>query len=481
MKADPIFNHRAWEHFFPEAPSENEITILIAEDEPIIALDIQKTLSKLGYRVCEIVDTGERAVEAAEEHRPDLVLLDIMLKGEITGIEAGAGIRSRLDTPFVFLTAHADRDTLQRAKLTGPYGYLLKPVTGSELYTTIETAVHRSRLEQKVRDSEKRYRTLVETITHGIAEFDKGGTILFCNTALSRMTGRGCEELEGSSIWDIIHPSFPGQAMESVLPREGATPASFMDQVRSKDGRLLHIQVDWNRKPESKNETPCFIAVITDFTEKLQAESRLSLTLEKIRRTLGATVNALATTIERRDPYTAGHQQRVALLACAIAEKLGLERDHIEGINIAALVHDIGKIHIPSEILSKPSALSDIEFALIKTHSQVGYDILKDIEFDLPVPDMVLQHHEKLDGSGYPSGLRGDEIIFGAKIISVADIVEAMASHRPYRPGLGLGYALEEIRKNKGRFYDSDVVEACLGVFSGDTFRFEDIPGNKFT
>jgi PAS domain S-box-containing protein/putative nucleotidyltransferase with HDIG domain len=457
--------------------------ILIAEDEPIIALDIRKTLDKLGYQVIDTVDTGDLAISAAGTLFPDLILMDIKLRGETTGIDAAGSIRDKLGIPVIYLTAHADTDTLQRAKLTEPYGYLIKPVTESELYTTIETAVHRSRLEQKVRESEKRYRTLVETISHGIVEFDAEGTVLFCNNALTKMTGYSADDLTGASIWKIIHPGIPGAtgSITDSLAYSGGSPSTFTDSVTTSDGRVINVQVDWNSKPRGRNGPPGFIAVITDFTEKLDTEDRLSQSFHKIRRTLGATVNALATTIERRDPYTAGHQQRVALLACAIARELGMPPDRVEGINIAALVHDIGKIHIPSEILSKPSRLSAIEFEMIKTHSQVGYDILKDIEFDWPIPDMVLQHHEKLDGSGYPGGLSGDEIVYEAKIISVADIVEAMASHRPYRPGLGIEIALGEISKNRGKFYDSDVADACARVFEGDSFRFDVIPGNQFT
>jgi len=164
-------------------------------------------------------------------------------------------------------------------------------------------------------------------------------------------------------------------------------------------------------------------------------------------------------------PYTAGHQRRVADLAVAIAAELELPTDKIDGVNMASTIHDIGKIAVPAEILSKPTNLSDIEFGLIKSHTQAGYDILKDIEFPWPVARAILEHHERIDGSGYPNGLKGDEILMEARIMAVADVVEAMASHRPYRPALGIEVALEEIEKNKGTYYDSDVVDACLKLF----------------
>jgi len=177
--------------------------------------------------------------------------------------------------------------------------------------------------------------------------------------------------------------------------------------------------------------------------------------------------------VEVKDPYTAGHQQRVSQLTTAISKELNLSPDKIEGIRIASLLHDIGKISVPTEILSKTTKLSDIEFSLIKVHSQIGYDILKAIDFSYPVANIVLQHHEKINGSGYPGRLRGDEILLEAKIICVADVVEAISSHRPYRPALGTDKALEEISQNRGILYEPEVVDVCLKLFKEKGFKFE--------
>jgi putative two-component system response regulator len=196
-------------------------------------------------------------------------------------------------------------------------------------------------------------------------------------------------------------------------------------------------------------------------------------TLEKLQRTLGGVIHAMALTIEKRDPYTAGHQDRVAHLTCAMAKAMDVQGEKAKGLEMAAQIHDIGKIRIPSEILSKPGQLSDIEFALIKTHPKVGYEILRPIEFPWPVAEIVYQHHEKMDGSGYPRGLSGKEILLEAKILAVADVVEAMAFHRPYRPALGIDKALTEIVRGKGRLYEPEVVKACLAVFKGNHYRFE--------
>jgi putative nucleotidyltransferase with HDIG domain len=185
-----------------------------------------------------------------------------------------------------------------------------------------------------------------------------------------------------------------------------------------------------------------------------------------------ATIYTISKIIETRDPYTAGHQNTVSQLSVAIAQEMKLPEDKIEGIRIAALVHDIGKINIPAEILSKPSKLNEMEFSLIKNHPKVGYDILRKIDFSWPVAKIVLQHHEKIDGSGYPQGLKGEKILLEAKIIGVADVVEAMSSHRPYRPSLGIDKALEEISQNRGILYDPEVVDVCLKLFKEKNFKF---------
>jgi len=194
--------------------------------------------------------------------------------------------------------------------------------------------------------------------------------------------------------------------------------------------------------------------------------------LDQLRDSLEDTVRAIANIIEIRDPYTAGHQSRVADLAVAIAKQMGLPDEQVHGIHLAGVVHDLGKIQVPAEILSKPGKISDIEHSFIKTHAQAGYDILKDIDFPWPIAQMVLQHHERLDGSGYPQGLKGKAILLEARILSVADVVEAMSSHRPYRVGLGIEAALEEITRQRGTHFDPQVVDACLALFREHGYSF---------
>lgn len=210
---------------------------------------------------------------------------------------------------------------------------------------------------------------------------------------------------------------------------------------------------------------------------KIEIENRkgvqheLKQSFENLKKVMHSTVKAIAMTVEKRDPYTSGHQHRVSALARAIAEEIGLSEDQTEGLYMAAAIHDIGKISLPAEILAKPVQLSSIELRLIQAHAQAGYDILKGVEFPWPIAEIVLQHHERMNGSGYPQGLSGDGILLEARIIGVSDVVETMASHRPYRPSIGMDKALEEIIQNKGTLYDAQVVDACLTVFNQKGFK----------
>jgi PAS domain S-box-containing protein len=192
-----------------------------------------------------------------------------------------------------------------------------------------------------------------------------------------------------------------------------------------------------------------------------------------LRRSLEDSIQAIASTVEMRDPYTSGHQKRVADLAVAIAMAMGLDEEKIHGIHLAGVIHDLGKITVPAEILAKPGKISAIEFQLIKGHAQAGYDILKDISFPWPIANVVREHHERLDGSGYPRGIKGGEILLESRIMAVADVVEAMASHRPYRPSLGIEPALNEIERGRGTAYDPAVVDACLKLFREDGFALQ--------
>jgi HD-GYP domain-containing protein (c-di-GMP phosphodiesterase class II) len=256
---------------------------------------------------------------------------------------------------------------------------------------------------------------------------------------------------------NIALPLCDGQKTFGALSIYAAEPDAFpADEIR-----LLE---------EMAGDLAFGIATLHTRAERDQAVQERELHLLKLKESLDSAIQAMAATLEMRDPYTAGHQRRVANLAVAIARKTGLNEEQIYGLHLAGIVHDLGKICIPAEILSRPGDLSAVEFMLIKTHPQAGHDILKGIQFPWPIADAVLQHHERHDGSGYPHGLSGSRIIIEARILMVADVVEAMASHRPYRPGLGITDALAEIERNRGVLYDPNVVDACLSLFREESY-----------
>jgi putative nucleotidyltransferase with HDIG domain len=201
----------------------------------------------------------------------------------------------------------------------------------------------------------------------------------------------------------------------------------------------------------------------------------LAASQQRYRAILEQVIDAIGLTVEYRDPYTSGHQHRVAELAQAIGREMGMPEDALEGLRLGALVHDIGKVRLPTEILNRPGRLNELEFELIKTHSEIGSDIIKEVSFPWPVAQMIAQHHERIDGSGYPHGLKGDDMLPEARIIAVADVVEAMVSHRPYRPALSVDKALGEIREGSGRLYDPDVVRVCLMLFEQQNFQFSSV------
>ena len=252
------------------------------------------------------------------------------------------------------------------------------------------------------------------------------------------------------------------------LARQNLELTELSDQLRN-----LNVELEQRIAERTAELRTTIEQVQQEIADRKRAEEALQHSLRTLRRVLEGTIQAVALTVEIRDPYTAGHQRRVTQLACAIAKEMGLLEERIEGIYMAGLVHDIGKISVPGEILNKPGRLSRLEFGMIQGHPQIGHDILKTVEFPWPIAPIVLQHHERINGSGYPQGLTGDQILIEARILGVADVVEAMASYRPYRPALGMNEALEEISQNRGTLYDPQVVDTCLRLFTEKGFVLE--------
>ena len=280
-------------------------------------------------------------------------------------------------------------------------------------------------------------------------------------------------------ISDIMMPGMDGIELAARIKEEYDTDVilitGFIDEYSYDNVIELGVS-DFLEKPIGINELILRLKRVlrerVNIRERNRAEEDLRDSLKKLRKAMESIVEALVMAIEKKDPYTSGHQKRVATIASAIAKEMGLPQDQIDGVRMASMIHDIGKNAIPGQILSKPTKLTKLEMEMIKEHPQIGYDILKGIDFPWPVAQMVLQHHERIDGSGYPQGLLGDEIYLGAKILGVADVVEAMASHRPYRASLGLDTAMDEISKNSGILYDSEVADAGLKLLREKGFEF---------
>lgn len=262
-----------------------------------------------------------------------------------------------------------------------------------------------------------------------------------------------------------------------VIEIEGVVPhGHYCIPIISSNKTLGVINIYVKQQHRYKKKEEDFLNAIADtlagVIERKRAEEKLNQSIQRLNKSIEGTVRALAMVVETRDPYTAGHQNRVTQLACAIAGEMKLSEEKVECIYMASNIHDIGKINVPAEILSKPSALTKAEFDLLKTHPPVGSAILKEVDFSYPIVQIILQHHERIDGSGYPEGIKGKDIMLEAKILAVADVVEAMASHRPYRPAIGIETALKEIKQNSGKLFDSEAVDACVTLFNEKEFKF---------
>jgi len=331
----------------------------------------------------------------------------------------------------------------------------------------------RKRAEGMLVKSEKRFRQLSDLLPQIVFETDIKGNLTFANQYGIKLFGYSPEDFQsGVNIFALVAPEdreWVEERFKEILSGSGATGREY--RMVRKDGGIFPILMHANAIVE--DGVPIGARGIgIDITERKQTEDELRQVSNKLRQALGSIVSVVTATVEMKDPYTAGHQRRVADLARAIATEMNLSKDQIEGIRIAATIHDLGKLFVPGEILSKPGKLNEYELNLIRLHSQVGFDILKDIEFPWPIAQIVYQHHERMDGSGYPQGLKGEQAIIEARILGVADVVEAMSSHRPYRPALGIDKALEEISQNKGILYDSAVVNACLKIYFDKKFEF---------
>ena len=444
--------------------------ILIVDDDRDFRENLSGILRDEGYAPVTAA-TGKEAMERVRGDEFAVALIDLRLE-DMSGLDVMKEIKECSPmTEGIFVTGYASQSSAIDAVKLAAYSYVEKPFNVGQLLEAVRMATEKRKVGKALRESEERYRTLFEGSRDAIYITTGDNQFVELNQASLELFGYTKAEfmmMKPSGIYlnpgDLIN-------LKKEIEHKGYVK-DYEVKFRKSDGEQMTCLITSTGRLANDGSIVEYQNIVRDITEQNLNQQRLQETLEALRRNLNGIIQCVAQVIEKRDPYTAGHQRRVTDLAHAIAQEMGLSEGRRDGIRMAGMLHDIGKISIPAEILSKPGRLTEIEFSLLKAHPRIGYDILKEIEWPYPIPEIVLQHHEKMDGSGYPQGLSGEDILLEARILGVADVVEAMASHRPYRPALGIDKGLDEISKNKGIHYDADVVDACLKLFTEKDFEW---------
>jgi PAS domain S-box-containing protein len=412
----------------------------------------------------ELLDTNNAASELSGYSREQLLQMTLH---DLEAVESDEEIERTIAE--VLAAGHARFERTWKHK-DGKLLYIEISTThmgedrGGYFFTFVHNITQRKQTEQALREGAERFRAMLEQNISAmfIVEDD---VLTYANRRATEILGYSTEELIGRPILDlVVEPDRPNiaAAMRQLLSGE-LKSAERNFGARRKDGTVADIGA--HAILATLQGRKAVLGIAQDIGERRKAQAEIERYIGRLEHAMQSTLTAVSLMVELRDPYTAGHERRVGELAAAIGTEMGLPDDTVKGLRLAGYVHDIGKISVPAEILSKPTRLTPIEFELIRGHSLSGYDILKGVDFPWPLAEVILQHHERLDGSGYPRQLRDGAIILEARIMAVADVVEAMSSHRPYRPGLGMDAALEEIARNGGTFYDPQVVAACLCLF----------------
>jgi putative nucleotidyltransferase with HDIG domain len=475
-----------------------EHKILIVEDSPTQAEELKYMLECNNYEV-EVAVNGLDALKVLKDMKPLVIISDIVMP-VMGGYELCRRIKDTENIrgiPVILLTGLSEPEDVIAGLACGADYFLTKPYDDTILLSRIQHIIANLNPQAKAGAEDG-----IEIVFRNQKYCINSDRLQILNLLLSTyetaiqkkreliiVQGDLLKEIDERKRAEEEVKKLNEQLEQRVIKRTGElttanrqlhneiTERKLAEDELSKQRELLEEKVAerTGQLSETNAELSKEIGVRRQAETELQeANQKLSIwSLEKMQRILMQAVASLSNTMERRDPYTAGHQRRVAQLATAIATAMGLSTAQIDGIAVAGNLHDIGKINVPSEVLNKPGKLSDLEFAIVKTHSQAGCEIVRDIEFPWPVAEVLLQHHERMNGSGYPRGLAGEAILVEARIMAVADVVEAMASHRPYRSALGIDAALEEISKNRSTLYDPDAVDACLDLFRKKGFELE--------
>lgn len=454
--------------------NKDAIKVLLVEDNPGDARFVQEILKDQDGAnfVFKHYMTLAEGLECLSNYAADIILLDLSLP-DSHGLQTLSRMRRQFpDIPILVLTGKESEELGIKAVAIGAQDYLVKGlISGASIARSIQYAIERKRVELE------RFRKLLNRSNESIFVLEvPSGKLVDVNETAENMLEMPKDQLLSMSLKDIITES-AWDRMNTLFSLDGSELGDRSTIETTLKGKTLK-PIEMTVGHDTFDGTVYAVAVARDITKRKQSEEQLNQSFANFRKALEGTINAIAMTIEMRDPYTSGHQHRVTELAIAIANDMKLNDEQLMGIRLAGPIHDIGKIGTPSEILIKPGELSQIEFDIIKTHPKVGYDILKNVDFPWPIAQIVYQHHERMDGSGYPLGIKGEEILLEARIVGISDVVETMASHRPYRPALGLDKALEEIIKNRNILYDPKVVDVCLRLFAENRFSFSETKSN---
>jgi PAS domain S-box-containing protein/putative nucleotidyltransferase with HDIG domain len=420
----------------------------------------QRLCDLLGYTREELMQTTFAAITHPDDLELNMTHLRRMLAGDE---ETYAAEKRYVRKDGSIVWVHVNVAPIRKEDGTPDYNI-----------TVLTDIGERKQVEEALAASESRLKAMFDGAPSGIALIDSvTGRICEANPAYAKIAGRTVEELRELDWMSITHPDDMRASLDSValLNDTGATVHTERRLVRP-DGSTIWISMTDAPVLVGDAAHPQHVCMIQDITADKEAEELLALQTKRIERALTAVIDVAGSIGEARDPYTTGHQRRVAELASRIARDLGMSGLEVADINVAGLLHDIGKVGVPAEILSKPGTISPIEFELIKAHAEAGYRIALSAHMEEPIPELIYQHHERCDGSGYPRGLLGDQMLLGAKVLAVADVIEAMMSHRPYRPALGMEAALAEIEQGAGSLYDAEVSRACIALFRESGFDF---------
>jgi len=437
------------------------IRVLFVEDWEDDVLLIVRELKRAGYNITfRRVDTPEEMRNALSEEQWDVILSDYAMPRFGAAEALSIFKETGLDIPFIIVSGAIGEQTAVELMRAGAHDFVMKdnlaklaPVIQRELRDA-ETRNERRQVQEKLRESEERYRLLFQSSPDVIAQVDLDGRFITANMAMIKSLGFSSEEeVIGKTFHDLMPKHVANYRLKMVRKACNEWQTQVFEDQRA--GRWFHNIFVPIKIPEKGEITVQIIA--RDITENKKAQEQLEKSFVDLAETVSRAMVS-------RDPYTATHQRNVAELALLVGRKLGLDKDRLRGLYIGGLLHDIGKISIPESLLNKPGPLTEEEWNLVRTHAKRGYEILKDANFPWPVAEMALHHHERLDGSGYPDGLSGDELSLEVRILSVCDVVEAMSAYRPYRPARSTREIIKELQNGRGKEYDASVVDILLRI-----------------